>query len=82
MMIQSAINLNLHISVLDPDKDAPCKDICNDFTIGDLKDFDTVYTFGQNADIITIEIEHVNTDALKKLQAEGKKFFHSQKLLR
>ena len=81
MMIQSAINLNLHISVLDPDKDAPCKNICNDFTIGDLKDFDTVYTFGQNADIITIEIEHVNTDALKKLQAEGKKVFPQPEII-
>src|SRR5437867_1061677 len=81
MIIQSAINLNLHISVLDPDKDAPCRDICNDFTNGSLTDFNTVYKFGSHADIITIEIEHVNTDALKKLAQEGKKVFPQPEII-
>ena len=75
MFIQSAINYNLHISILDPDANAPCKDIANHFTKGKLTDFDTVYKFGQNCDVITIEIEHVNTEALKKLEKEGKKVY-------
>lgn len=75
MVIQSAINYNLSIHILDPDAAAPCRDICQQFTQGDLKDFDTVYAFGQNCDVITIEIEHVNTQALRRLEQEGKKVF-------
>jgi 5-(carboxyamino)imidazole ribonucleotide synthase len=75
MMIQSAINYNLYICCLDPDHNAPCKSIANEFTVGSLTDYDTVYNFGKNKDIITIEIENVNVEALKELQKEGKKIF-------
>lgn len=75
MMIQSAINYNLNISCLDPDLNAPCKHIVTEFSVGSLTDFDSVYTFGKEKDLITIEIENVNVDALKKLQSEGVKVF-------
>lgn len=75
MMIQSAIDFNLDIKVLDPDAQAPCRNLVKDFTQGALTDFDTVYAFGQSCDLITIEIENVNTQALYKLQEEGKKVF-------
>lgn len=72
MMIQEAVNYNLDISVLDPDPDAPCKHLVKEFKKGSLTDFDTVYEFGKNKDLLTIEIENVNIDALKKLEQEGK----------
>ncbi|WP_143959297.1 5-(carboxyamino)imidazole ribonucleotide synthase [Litoribacter populi] len=75
MLIQSAINYNIDIHILDPDANAPCKTICQKFTQGKLTDYDTVYNFGKDCDVITIEIESVNTDALEKLQEEGKKVF-------
>lgn len=75
MLIQSAIDFNIDVRILDPDANAPCKDIAMHFTHGSLTDFDTVYEFGKHCDIITIEIENVNTDALKKLQSEGKKVY-------
>lgn len=75
MMIQSAINYNLYICCLDPDANAPCKSLANEFTKGSLTDYDTVYKFGKDKDIITIEIENVNVEALKVLQKEGKKVF-------
>ena len=75
MLIQSALDLDLHISVLDNDQDCPCKPIANNFVLGDISDFQTVYDFGKYLDLITIEIENVNVEALKKLQAEGKKVF-------
>jgi 5-(carboxyamino)imidazole ribonucleotide synthase len=81
MLIQSAVNYNLHIDILDPDPKAPCRHIANSFTKGSLTDFDTVYKFGKSRDIITIEIEHVNTGALKKLEKEGKKVFPQPHLL-
>jgi len=73
MLIQSAINLNLNVSVLDPDKNAPCKHLVKKFTCGSLTDYETVYDFGKDKDLITIEIENVNTEALKALEKEGKK---------
>lgn len=42
MLIQSAINYNQDIHILDPDPNAPCKDISQHFQVGSLKDFDTV----------------------------------------
>lgn len=75
MMIQSAIDYNLNIRVLDPDPNAPCKNLVQNFQTGELTDYDTVYAFGKACDLITIEIENVNTEALKALQSEGKSVF-------
>lgn len=75
MWIQNALNYNVNVSILDPDKDAPCKNICDDFQVGSLADFDTVYEFGKKVDLLTIEIEKVNVEALKKLVAEGVKVY-------
>lgn len=74
MLIQSGIDYNLNFSVLDPDADAPCKNL-SDFHTGKLTDFETVIKFGRRCDIITIEIENVNTSALKELVREGKKVY-------
>ncbi|WP_373524076.1 5-(carboxyamino)imidazole ribonucleotide synthase [Aquiflexum sp.] len=75
MVIQSAINYNIDVHILDPDPNAPCKDICQNFIQGKLTDFETVCSFGKNCDVITIEIENVNTDALQRLADEGKEVF-------
>jgi 5-(carboxyamino)imidazole ribonucleotide synthase len=68
--------------VLDPDPDAPCKSIANKFECGSINDFDTVYNFGKKADIITIEIEKVNIEALETLEKEGKKVFPQSRVIR
>lgn len=71
MLLQECINYQVNISFLDPDPEAPCSFIGKDFYVGDYKDFDTVYNFGKKFDIVSIEIEHVNIDALEKLEKEG-----------
>ena len=82
MLIQEAINYNLTTLVLDPDADAPCKHIANKFECGSITDFDTVYNFGKKADIITIEIEKVNIEALEQLEKEGKLVFPQSRVIR
>ncbi|MBB2144740.1 5-(carboxyamino)imidazole ribonucleotide synthase [Pedobacter sp. LMG 31464] len=82
MLIQEAINYNLTTLVLDPDPDAPCKHIANKFECGSITDFDTVYNFGKKADIITIEIEKVNIEALEQLEKEGKSVFPQSRVIR
>jgi 5-(carboxyamino)imidazole ribonucleotide synthase len=74
MLIQSGIDFNIHFSVLDPDASAPCSGISS-FTHGKLTDYQTVVDFGKNCDLITIEIENVNVEALKELGRQGKKVF-------
>jgi 5-(carboxyamino)imidazole ribonucleotide synthase len=82
MLIQEAINYNLTTLVLDPDNDAPCKHIANYFECGSITDFDTVYKFGKKADVITIEIEKVNIEALEQLEKEGKLVFPQARVIR
>lgn len=74
MLIQSGIDFNIPFSIIDPDENAPCKELA-DFQVGKLTDYDTVMKFGAKCDIITIEIENVNTKALKDLSRQGKKVF-------
>jgi 5-(carboxyamino)imidazole ribonucleotide synthase len=81
MLIQSAIDFNMEVHILDPSKDAPCAALAHHFEYGDLKDFDSVYNFGKRCDIITIEIEKVNTAALKKLRDEGKKVYPQPEII-
>ncbi len=82
MLIQTAINYNQDIHILDPDPNAPCKDFAQEFTVGSLKDFDTVYEFGSKCDVITVEIESVNTEALEQLVKEGKQVYPQPHILR
>lgn len=75
MLLQVAANWDLSVYVLDPDPQAPCVGLSPFFTQGSFTDFETVYNFGKTLDVITIEIENVNTEALKKLEQEGKQVF-------
>lgn len=74
MLIQSGIDFNIPFAVLDPDPAAPCSTL-TEFHCGKLTDYNTVMEFGSACDIITIEIENVNTTALKDLVLKGKKVF-------
>src|SRR5689334_3171426 len=74
MLIQSGIDFNIQFSILDPDPEAPCSGLTS-FQTGKLTDYETVLRFGERCDIITIEIENVNTKALKELTKQGKKVF-------
>lgn len=74
MLIQSGIDFNIPFSVLDPDPQAPCAGLAS-FQTGKLTDFETVMQFGLSCDLITIEIENVNTEALKELVKQGKKVY-------
>ena len=74
MLIQSGIDLNINFSVLDPDPEAPCQSMA-EFTAGKLTDYESVLAFGESCNLITIEIENVNTKALRELVKLGKKVF-------
>lgn len=82
MLLAETRKYDIHTLVLDPSNEAPCKLGCNEFFQGDLMDFETVYNFGKRANLVTIEIENVNIDALEKIEKEGIKVYPSAKTLR
>ncbi|TXD60083.1 5-(carboxyamino)imidazole ribonucleotide synthase [Polaribacter sp. IC066] len=82
MLLAETQKLDIHTSILDNNKNAPCAKICNTFVVGDLLDFDAVYNFGKTVNLLTIEIENVNLDALDKLEEEGLSIYPKPKNLR
>ena len=82
MLLSECNKMNIKTHVLDPNENSPCKKITNKFFCGDFKDFDTVLNFGNECDLITFEIEHINVDALEKLENLGKKVYPSSETLK
>ena len=75
MILSEANRMNLKTLVLDSNKNSPCKNLCNNFYIGKLDNYNDILKFGKRCDIITFEIEHINIDALLKLENIGKKVY-------
>jgi 5-(carboxyamino)imidazole ribonucleotide synthase len=71
MLLQTTRTWDIYTKVLDPDNEAPARLACNEFHVGSLMDYDTVFNFGKDCDVVTIEIEHVNVHALQALKKQG-----------
>lgn len=71
MLGLAAANWDVQIWMLDTSKSFPGGNTCTNFVEGNFKNYDDVYNFGKQVDVLTIEIEHVNTDALLQLEKEG-----------
>lgn len=82
MLLYETRKWDIQTKVMDASPEAPCSIACNEFVLGSLMDFDKVYEFGKDVDVLTIEIENVNVDALEKLENEGVKVFPPTKALR
>jgi 5-(carboxyamino)imidazole ribonucleotide synthase len=82
MLLQAAANYPVETFVLENDNECPAAHLCQQFTKGNIKDFDAVYNFGKNLDALTIEIENVNVEALERLEAEGVKVYPKPSILR
>ncbi len=82
MLLSETRKFDIQTYVLEPSPAAPCQFGATQFFIGDLMDFDTVYQFGKKVDLLTLEIENVNLDALDKLETEGLAVYPSPKTLR
>jgi len=71
MLLQAAANYTVETFVLENDPHCPAAHLCHHFILGDITSFDDVYAFGKKVDVLTIEIENVNIEALEKLESEG-----------
>jgi 5-(carboxyamino)imidazole ribonucleotide synthase len=81
MVLDVSNRWGLKVYVLDSNIECPSSKLCSKFFVGDLMDYDTVVQFGQNVDLITIEIENVNVEALKFLESKGKKVFPQPRVI-
>jgi 5-(carboxyamino)imidazole ribonucleotide synthase len=81
MLLQKAADWNLVTRVLDPDPSAPCRELASRFLTGHFQDEETVFEFGRELDLVTIEIEHVNTKALFRLEAAGVPVFPQPRVI-
>lgn len=82
MLLTETQKFDIYTSILDSSPEAPCAQICNEFHQGNLLDFETVYNFGKQVDLLTIEIENVNIDALDRLEKEGLSIYPTPKSIR
>ncbi|MEM7486134.1 MAG: 5-(carboxyamino)imidazole ribonucleotide synthase [Bacteroidota bacterium] len=82
MLLYETRKWDIQTKVMDASPDAPCRIACDEFIQGSLMDFDAVYDFGKAVDVLTIEIENVNVDALEKLEHEGVNVYPPTKTLR
>jgi 5-(carboxyamino)imidazole ribonucleotide synthase len=82
MMLEASMPLNLDISVLDAAYDYPSAPICSKFILGDFTNYEDVIKFGSELDVISIEIESVNVEALEVLEAKGKTIYPQPSVLK
>lgn len=72
MLCLAAAPWDFKMCVLDASPDFPAGPFSAEFTSGNFNNYEDVLAFGQDKDVLTIEIEHVNTAALHKLEQDGK----------
>lgn len=72
MLCEAASPWDLYTCVLETSADCPASTVCKELQVGDFRKYEDVMAFGQDKDLLTIEIEQVNTKALRELEAAGK----------
>ncbi len=82
MLLQAAINYPVETYVMENDFNCPAAHLCHHFIKGDITNYDDVYNFGKLVDVLTIEIENINTDALSALEKEGKIIYPNSSALK
>lgn len=81
MLIQSAIDIGLDLHIMD-EAGSPCALHAAFYTVGDIRNYADVIRFGKDLDVLTIEIENVNIEALEQLEKDGVKVFPQPRVIR
>jgi len=82
MLCEAASAWNWKIAILDKNPDDPAASLAHRYVQGDFTRYEDVLAFGQTVDVVTIEIEKVNLDALLELERQGKIVHPSPSALR
>lgn len=71
MMTPDAKRLGFEVTVVDPTPNCPAKQVGAEQIVAPLTDEVATRQLAENSDFLTFEIEHVNTDVLCELRANG-----------
>ena len=77
MLLQAAANYPVHTSIMENDANCPSAHLCHHFVKGDITNYEDVIRFGEGLDVLTIEIENVNVEALYDLEKKGTRIIPS-----
>ena len=81
MLAQESVGWNLQLTFLDKSPSYPTPKVHPNFVVGDFTNYEDVLAFGKNMDIITIEIENVNVEALKELERNKVKVYPQARVI-
>jgi 5-(carboxyamino)imidazole ribonucleotide synthase len=81
MFIQEAANFDVQVHILDAASNGPAGQLATSFTEGEITNYEDVYNFGESLDLLTVEIENVNIEALFDLEKKGVKIFPQPRVL-
>ena len=81
MLIQEALKYDDEFYVLDPNPDCSCANISY-FKEGNFNNKEDVFRFGQDKDVVSIEIEHVSVEGLEALENAGVKVIPNSKIIK
>jgi 5-(carboxyamino)imidazole ribonucleotide synthase len=80
MMIEETLRMNIVFNILDA-ADSPCSRIANKHITGSLMDEQAINQLAAESDVLTYEIEHVNTQALLQQERQGKEVIPAASVL-
>jgi 5-(carboxyamino)imidazole ribonucleotide synthase len=81
MMLYTTRKWDIATYVMDKDSTAPAFQGCDVYFEGDIMEYEAVMEFGEQVDVLTIEIENVNVQALQDLEDKGIAVSPSAKVL-
>ncbi len=81
MLIEASRPLNFHYHILENDAHCPASHLADKVIVGKLTDDTKIRELAESTDVITYEIEHVNSETLLDLEAKGKLIIPSPKAL-
>src|SRR6056300_129641 len=81
MLIESTQPMNVEYNILEASSDCPSFRYATEFIEGSLMDADKIKELAAISDVLTYEIEHVNVQTLKEMEANGTRVIPSASIL-
>lgn len=81
MMILDAKRLDYYFVILDPTKNCPAHSIADEHIVAGFDDIDAMLALADKVDVITYEFEHINVEALQRMEQKGYQVYPSSETL-
>lgn len=82
MLIEASRPWNVKYTVLENDLHCPASSVADKVIEGSLKDAEAIRKLAQECDVLTFEIEHINSDVLLEIEESGKTVIPSARALK